>query len=113
MTDLATQIDHLDGVHETLVAQRVGEWEVLVGGGPDRFVLTATAGDHVANALTADPAAGGEDEDDEGTIDLTVGGQAVDYPVRYALHRHEVTAALDDLATVRPGEDLPAARWER
>ncbi|RMI13808.1 hypothetical protein [Cellulomonas triticagri] len=110
MTSLAARVDGLDGVHETLVADRIGEWEVMVGGGPERFVLTATAGDSVANAVTADQPDGDEDDD---TIDLTVGGQGVDYPVQYALHRHEVDAALADLAAVGPGEDLPADRWER
>lgn len=109
MTDFAAQIDALDGLHETLVTHRCGMWEVMVGGGPDRFVLTATSGDQVVNALTADD----EGDFDEDTFDLTVGGQAVDYPVCYVLRRDEVDTAVDELALTPRAEELPASRWER
>lgn len=99
-------IDELDGSTHTLVANRIGHWEVMIGGGPELFVLTATAdgGGRIANALTAvEP-----DDDDEETVDLTVGGQAVDYPREYALTRDEVAAAIADLDADR----FPEARWE-
>lgn len=107
--DDAASIDALDGVHHTLVALNIGDWEVLIGGGPERFILTATAGDHVANALTADD----EDSFDDDTIELTAGGQAVDYPVQYALRRDELSKAIRDLSTAQPGERFPDARWEQ
>ncbi|EGD24128.1 hypothetical protein MWT96_08595 [Prescottella equi] len=43
------------------------------------------------------------------TVDLTVGGQAVDYPTRYVLSRAEAEEAVRDLGT----GDLRAGRWER
>ena len=75
-------IDDLDGLTSTIVAITIGPWDVMVGGGPDRFIITATtdAGQRVANALSGAPASAEED-----TVELTVGGQTVDYPSEYAL----------------------------
>lgn len=102
--DFARNIDRLDGVFHTLVATRTASWEIMVGGGPEWFIVTATGSDRVANALTTavDLLA------DEDTVDLTVGGQAVDYPVRYALTRSEVDVALADVAA----GSFPRSRWE-
>ncbi|MBM4607243.1 hypothetical protein A5N72_11665 [Prescottella equi] len=94
----------LDGLHDTIASAYVGAWEVMVGGGPDRYVLTATGGAGVANALSCGRT-GAEDD----TVDLTVGGQAVDYPTRYVLSRAEAEEAVRDLGT----GDLRAGRWER
>lgn len=101
----AQGIDELDGHTSTIVATTIRPWDVMVGGGPDRFIITATsdAGQRVANALSRTPPSGDED-----TVELTVGGQAVDYPCEYALTRDEVDAALTDLRATH----LPADRWE-
>ncbi|WP_305091624.1 hypothetical protein [Prescottella sp. R16] len=99
--EFVRRIDLLDGLTCTLVARQFGVWEVMVGGGPDCFVVTATSADRVANAVT-----GGRSE--AGTVDLTVGGQAVDYPVQYVLTRDEVAHALADVAA----GTFPAGRWE-
>lgn len=99
--DVARAVTGLDGVTNTLVALTIGEWEVLVGGGPDRFVVTATRPDRVVNAVT-DP----ENEDE--TIDLTVGEQAIDYPAQYVLTREQVDIALTELAA----SSFTADRWE-
>jgi hypothetical protein len=99
--EVAHAVDRLDGVANTLVAIDLGGWEVMVGGGPDRFVVTATSADRVANAVT-------DHENDDETIDLTVGEQTVDYPARYVLTREQVDVALIELA----GASLSADRWE-
>ena len=98
-------IDDLDGLTSTIVAITIGPWDVMVGGGPDRFIITATtdAGQRVANALSGAPASAEED-----TVELTVGGQTVDYPSEYALTRGEVDAAITDLRA----SHFPADRWE-
>lgn len=98
-------IDELDGHTRTIVSTTIGPWDVMVGGGPDRFIITATtdAGQRVANALSGTPASGDED-----TVELTVGGQAVDYPSEYALSRDEIDAAITDLRS----SHFPADRWE-
>ncbi|GAA1633147.1 Imm1 family immunity protein [Leucobacter chromiireducens] len=107
MADFSDHIDALDGLHVTLTADRIGPWDVMIGGGPEWFVLTATAGTHSVNALAF------SDGRDEGTVDLTVGGQAVDYPARYVLGRDAVDAAIRELAHAPRADDLPSARWER
>ncbi|MFD0559040.1 hypothetical protein FB566_4998 [Stackebrandtia endophytica] len=102
--DFAADVTRLDGSTHTLAATRVASWEVMVGGGPERFIVTATGPRRVVNAITTDA----DRLDDGATVDLTVGGQAVDYPARYALTRSEVDVALADLA----GATLPDSRWE-
>ncbi|MFC9514916.1 hypothetical protein ACFTSD_04225 [Nocardiaceae bacterium NPDC056970] len=101
--DLIRQMRRLDGLHDTIASAYVGAWEVMVGGGPDRYVVTATGGAGVANALSGDQTGPADD-----TVDLTVGGQAVDYPTRYVLSRAEAEEAVRDLGT----GDLRAGRWE-
>ncbi|GLU87778.1 hypothetical protein [Agromyces sp. NBRC 114283] len=100
-------IDELDGLTRTLIAHRIQDWDVMIGGGPDRFIVTATAdqGTRVANALSGTPL---DDNDDE-TVDLTIGGQAVDYPAEYAVTRSEAMLALSDLES----GVLPDGRWEQ
>lgn len=98
-------IDALDGQEHTLLSFSLGEWEAMIGGGPDRFVVTASAGggSRIANARTLR-----EDIDDEETVDLTVGGQSIDYPWEYALTREEALAAMTDLAAGQ----LSGEQWE-
>ncbi len=107
----ALGIDGLDGRTHTLVGSTMGPWEVMIGGGPDQFVLTATANDgrRAANALTAATVGDTDDDDDDDeTVDLTVGGQAVDYPRQYVLTRAEVDVAVSDILAGR----FPEERWE-
>ena len=105
MASLAEATRALDGISTTLISGHVRDWEVMVGGGPDRFVVTATsAAGRIANALHA--LGPGEDEGD--TVDLTVGEQGVDYPVAYALDRHELDRALSSIEQADPSGD----RWE-
>ena len=99
--DVARAVTGLDGVTNTVVAITIGEWEVLVGGGPDRFVVTATRPDRVVNAVT-------DHENEDETIDLTVGEQAIDYPARYVLTREQVDSALTEVAA----SSFTADRWE-
>lgn len=101
-------LDGLDGVTNTLVSHRIGEWEAMIGGGPDRFVLTAQnpSGTRILNAISR--AAAADDDDEDETVDLTVGGQAIDYPREYALDRSEVLDAIEDLQSGQ----FPADRWE-
>lgn len=119
--ELTRDVDGLDGAECSLVSGRVGAWDVMVGGGPDGFVVTATSADgtRIANALSAlvprdsavedrDEVHGDDDDDDDETVDLTVGGQAVDYPRRYVLSRAEVSVAIMDLDAQRLSSD----RWE-
>lgn len=99
-------IDELDGQTHTLVSHEISGWEVMIGGGPEQFILTATrdSGQRIANALTSTAL---DDEDDD-TVELTVGGQAVDYPREYVLTRPEVLSAIAELASDAFAED----RWE-
>ena len=98
-------IDDLDGLTITIVAITIGTWDVMVGGGTDPLIITATTNgrQRVANALSGAPASAEED-----TVELTVGGQTVDYPSEYALTRGEVDAAIRDLRA----SHFPADRWE-
>lgn len=98
-------IDALDGGEHTLFTVPLGEWEAMLGGGPDRFVVTASAGGgtRIANARTLR-----EDSDEEETVDLTVGGQGIDYPWEYVLTRDEALAAMTDIAAGQ----LSGERWE-
>ncbi|WP_414172554.1 hypothetical protein [Clavibacter tessellarius] len=100
-------IEDLDGRACTEVGHEVGPWQVLIGGGPDRFMVTASAenGLRIANALSV---AEDDDHDEDDTIDLTVGGQDIDCPRRYALTRDEALAALGDLQS----GSLDVSRWE-
>ena len=103
-------LDDLDGIANTLITHRIGEWEVMIGGGPDRYVLTAQnpSGTRIVNAISpAATATEDDDEDDDDTIDLTVGDQAIDYPREYVLDRSEVLDAIEDLHTGQ----FPTDRW--
>ena len=64
-------IDDLDGLTITIVAITIGTWDVMVGGGTDPLIITATTNgrQRVANALSGAPASAEED-----TVELTVGG---------------------------------------
>lgn len=101
------ELDSLDGSATTLVSHRIGDWDVMVGGGPDVFIVTAQTSDlaRVANALSEGAHV---DPDDDDAIELTVGGQAVDYPRPYVLDRPETLRALDDLSDGA----FPVERWE-
>jgi hypothetical protein len=101
-------IEDQDGLACTIVGHDVGPWDVSIGGGPDRFMVTASAEDglRIANALSV--ADEDEDEDEDDTVDLTVGGQAIDCPRRYALTRDEALAAMGDLQS----GSLDVSRWE-
>lgn len=98
-------IDELDGQTHTLITREISGWEVMIGGGPEQFIVTATrdSGQRIANALTST-----EPDDDDDTVDLTVGGQAVDYPREYVLTRAEVLSAIADLGSGVFSDD----RWE-
>ena len=105
MTSLAEASRALDGITTTLISGHVRDWDVMVGGGPDRFVVTATsAAGRTANALhELRP-----EEDHGDTVDLTVGEQCVDYPVMYALDRRELDRAVSSIEQADPSGD----RWE-
>ncbi|UOR02480.1 hypothetical protein MUN77_04010 [Leucobacter allii] len=98
-------LDDLDGNASSLVSHRLGAWDLMIGGGPDAYIVTATgeAGARVANALSSVAL-----DDDATTVDLTVGGQAVDYPRKCVLTRDEALAAIADLEADR----LDGDRWE-
>lgn len=100
-------IDELDGQTHTLVTREISGWEVMIGGGPEQFIVTATrdSGQRIANALTSTEP---DDDDDDDTVDLTVGGQDVDYPREYVLTRAEVLAAIAELESGVFTEE----RWE-
>ncbi|GAA2908493.1 hypothetical protein JOD62_001378 [Microbacterium keratanolyticum] len=99
-------IDELDGQTHTLVTREISGWEVMIGGGPEQFIVTATrdSGQRIANALTST-----EPDDDDDTVDLTVGGQAVDYPAEYVLTRDEVLSAIAELES----GVFTEGRWEQ
>ncbi|MDR2257170.1 MAG: hypothetical protein LBE25_14410 [Arthrobacter sp.] len=103
MSDFLSHVRDLDGSTRTLATHLVGEWEVMVGGGPELFVLTASAGGgrRTANAITSAPVT--QDQ----TVFITVSGQSVEGPALYALTLEEVAEALEHLAAGQ----LPAERW--
>lgn len=108
MTDASDNwgIDELDGLTTTLITHRILGWEVMVGGGDEVFMVTASSdgGNRVANALTT----AAPDDDDDDTVELTVGGQAIEVPREYGLTRAETLRALEDLRA----DTLPPERWE-
>jgi|GEM_PF-2285974 len=101
--DIAPAIDALDGRSHTLTTVLLGGWEAMVGGGPEGYILTASAegGRRTANALSPDGAGSAE------PVKVLVGGQEIEGPRGYVLSRAELDAALDDLVL---GE-LPRKRW--
>ncbi|WP_394162314.1 hypothetical protein [Galactobacter valiniphilus] len=103
MSDFLSHVRELDGTTRTLANALVGQWEVMVGGGPELFVLTASAGggQRTANAITSAPVTEAQ------TVSITVSGQSVEGPALYALTIDEVAEALEHLAA----ETLPAERW--
>lgn len=104
-------MDSLDGLARTLISHRIGEWDVMIGGGPDVFIVTAqnSAQTRIANAISESGTTEGEDDDDDDdTIGITVGEQAIDYPREYVLIRSEALRALGDLSS----GVLPSERWE-
>jgi hypothetical protein len=100
-------LDSLDGLKNTLISHRIDDLDVMIGGGPDGFILTAQTTD-LTRIVTALSGTAEGDADDEETVDMTVGGQSVDYPSYYVLDKSEVLRALDDII----GGNLPTERWE-
>ncbi|MEA5666733.1 hypothetical protein VA603_04185 [Stenotrophomonas sp. MH1] len=80
-------IGRLNGLDRTLVCIVVSDGNILVGGGCDGYVVTMDFLDKVVNIV--DP---GRDVDD--FTEVTVGGQAVDYPSTYVVPLQAVDLAL-------------------
>ena len=101
--DFARTIDELDGAARSLTTLKIGLWEVMIGGGPEAFILTATAGSRTANALTSVDLSG-----EPATVEVALGGERLAGPRPYVLTRDEAVAALLDLHADRFAEGC----WE-
>lgn len=102
MSELTNAIDALNGTNNTLTQHEVGGWQVMIGGGPEGYLLSASAGPRTANALSGSAGAPGE------TVTVVLGGQEISGPRTHVLSRTELDLALLDLGA---GEFGPG-RWD-
>ena len=81
LAEVEAAIQRLDGDQRSLVIVELSSGQTLtIGGGPERFVAEVAETDTTRFAVI-DPRAG------DGSVDLVVGGQLVDYPARVCIKR--------------------------
>jgi Immunity protein Imm1 len=87
LQEVESAILGLDGVHHTLLTIELDSGQTLtIGGGPDLFVAEV-AEDSVHRWAIIDRGVG------DHSVDLVVGGQAVDYPAHLCVGRESVLDA--------------------
>lgn len=74
--------------------------QIMVGGGPLRFICTANCGTSVINVLS-------EDSDADDFEEIVVGGQSCDYPRKYVLDKSIILRLVDVLIAGFPLEENP------
>lgn len=108
LADCKAAILRMNGTDRSLVSMRQGELTVLVGGGAGQYIVTAE--DHVSirNLLQQRP-----EQDEADTIDVTVGGQSVDYPAYYVVNVEMVWAAILECLAVNEASERKELEWEQ
>ena len=106
LADVEVAVKSLDGAERTLVLIELPSGRTLtVGGGPDLFVTEIAESDTLRWAAI-DPTSG------DGTVDLVVGGQLVDYPARVCVNRITMLKAARTFVKDDGNRD-PAVMWSR
>ncbi|RAV23378.1 Imm1 family immunity protein [Paenibacillus contaminans] len=80
-------IRRMDGFTRSQVTIRHMENTIMIGGGSNEFIVTVETGTTIHNLLST------PEEDDE-FIELTVGGQACEFPQKYVVSLELVETAL-------------------
>ena len=105
ITEITSAICRLDGVTRTLVLIELSSGRTLtIGGGPDRFVAEL-AEDDLHRWCVVQPSSS------EGSIDIVVGGQSVDYPAALCIDRQAVLEAAR--AFTSKGRRSPKLEWSQ
>lgn len=106
ITEITSAIFGLDGVTRTLV---LIEWPsgrtLTIGGGPDRFVAELAEDDRKRWCVV-------QPSSPEGSIDIVVGGQTVDYPLALCIDRESVLEAARTF-TSNQGVRSPKLEWSQ
>ncbi|QSQ51520.1 hypothetical protein ISN36_12070 [Xanthomonas translucens pv. undulosa] len=82
-------VKRLNGLDRTVVSFSSGNIMVMVGGGDGIYVVSIETPKNLINVVNLDA------EEDE-VVDVTVGGQACEYPRYYVVKLSQVGAALQD-----------------
>ena len=99
--DCLKAVRRMNGADRSLVSVKENDLMIIIGGGDEAFVVTVETSRSIRNLLGSHP-----DEDD--FVDITVGGQACEYPRCYAVVLETVESALSQLL-VNASVDL---HWE-
>ncbi len=108
LADCKAAILRMNGTDRSLVSMRQGELTVLVGGGVGQYIVTAEDHISIRNLLQQRP-----EQDEADTIDVTVGGQAVDYPAYYVVNVEMVWAAILECLAVNEASERKELEWEQ
>lgn len=79
-------IGRMDGFTRSLVTVQYKDHMIMIGGGIDEFIVTVETGTAIHNLL-------GSEEEDE-FVEITVGGQACEFPQKYIVSFKLVESAL-------------------
>ncbi len=85
-------IRRMDGFTCSLVTIQYKDNAIMVGGGSSEFIVTVETNTTIRNLL-------GISEEDDDFVEITVGGQACEYPQMYIVNLELVESALLQLLT--------------
>ncbi|GBG07032.1 hypothetical protein PAT3040_01580 [Paenibacillus agaridevorans] len=94
-------IRRMDGFTRSLVTIRYEENMIMIGGGSDEFIVTVETESAIHNLL-------GPLEDEDEFVEITVGGQACEFPQKYMVSFAFIESALLHLF----GEKTAEQNWE-
>ena len=94
-------IRRMDGFSRSLVTIRYEENMIMIGGGGHEFIVTVETDSAIHNLL------GPLEEEDE-FVEITVGGQACEFPQKYMVSFAFIESALLQLF----GEKIAEQNWE-
>ncbi len=82
-------VRNMNGDDRSLVCVELSDGSIMIGGGGASFIVTMEFVDKIVNAVDLS-----KDSDD--FVEMTVGGQAVDYPSTYVISFEQVCAVLSE-----------------
>ncbi|WP_414172550.1 hypothetical protein [Clavibacter tessellarius] len=92
-------LEQLNGLDRTMTSFHSGDTVIVVGGGEGDYIAYVETPRTILNVVN-----GAADEDD--TIDVTVGGQACEFPAYYVTEFAQVVAVLQDQLFGMEHEDV-------